>query len=68
MLDLHGISLKLFYDGRLGETIQENAAWRQGNHAALTSSHFNVRFVSILLQKSAATDGSFGHFAKDDRL
>ena len=26
MLDLHGISVKLFYDGRFGETIQENAA------------------------------------------
>jgi hypothetical protein len=28
----------------------------------------HVSFVPILLQKSAATDGLFGHFAKDDRL
>jgi hypothetical protein len=26
LLDLRGASLKLFYDGRFGETIQENAA------------------------------------------
>ena len=28
----------------------------------------NVRFWPILLQKSAVTDGSFGHFAKGGRL
>jgi hypothetical protein len=26
ILDLHGTSFKLFYDGRFGDTIQENAA------------------------------------------
>jgi hypothetical protein len=28
----------------------------------------HVSKVPILLQKSAVSDGSFGHFAKDDRL
>jgi hypothetical protein len=30
--------------------------------------HLNDRFAPILLQKSAAKDGSLGHFAKDERL
>ena len=36
--------------------------------ADIAEDEHHVRKVPILLQKSAATDGSAGHFAKDDRL
>ncbi|MCP3418427.1 hypothetical protein NLM16_30400, partial [Bradyrhizobium brasilense] len=35
---------------------------------AEVNSPADVRFAPILLQKSAARDGLFGHLAKDDRL
>jgi hypothetical protein len=37
-------------------------------HTVNEATDCDVAYWQILLQKSAATDGSVGHFAKDDRL
>jgi hypothetical protein len=42
--------------------------WEAAPHTVNEATDCDVAYWQILLQKSAATDGSVGHFAKDDRL
>ena len=72
-------SCRTEYFGRLGMvkvsfgSNSEKSLRAIGRSASLSGTDIicrtcEVRKLHILLRKSAATDGSVGHFAKDDRL